>query len=381
MNRQAEGRLMYLEAARGLASIIVINHHLLIAFAPHLRKPFPRGVMFTPLFPFMNGDGAVQFFFVLSGFVLSLALMRQPLLSTMIVNCVKRIPRLIVPVGISILAGYFILKAGLIYNIEAAELSGSEWLRSFGNAQFPQHFRISFEDALRQSLFVFLVPGDFYYNSNLWTMRLEFYGSLIVFCGAYLTGRFVTPQNEWIAILVFLAATALLTLVDAPMIGFMLGALVAYIFLNKTIILWREVRIGLFLFGCALLVFQNTYITAVGSSLLLFVLSQSRWAERALSTDFGRQLGKLSFPIYLVHTLVICSVGTLAYIRATEAGYSQVTVFIIAAAVSILVTVVAAIPFVYIEAWWVKTLNSFVKQLAARLGIPPPTQKHSAKSL
>ena len=79
-----DGFIPALEAARGLAALIVALMHVsqakyalpdgqLVALLHSDRSRF--GVVFNAI---VNGHGAVIFFFVLSGFVLSLALKRQP---------------------------------------------------------------------------------------------------------------------------------------------------------------------------------------------------------------------------------------------------------------------------------------------------------------
>lgn len=67
-----ESKLTYLECARGVASVIVVFHHFTLAFLPKNTLPiWQHGIKYTPLYFFINGDGAVNFFFVLSGFVLT----------------------------------------------------------------------------------------------------------------------------------------------------------------------------------------------------------------------------------------------------------------------------------------------------------------------
>jgi peptidoglycan/LPS O-acetylase OafA/YrhL len=81
--RQQQGRLPALEGLRGLAALIVMVNHSLLATIPLLAGPYsfgpgpPRGtlqwwLMYSPLHVLWGGGEAVVVFFVLSGFVLSL---------------------------------------------------------------------------------------------------------------------------------------------------------------------------------------------------------------------------------------------------------------------------------------------------------------------
>ena len=103
------GRLVYLEAGRGIASIVVLLHHLVLAFKPKLDEAYPLGLQFTPLYVAINGGAAVSFFFVLSGFVLSLSLIQSPSRSRLATSVVKRWPRLALPAVVTLVAGCLIL--------------------------------------------------------------------------------------------------------------------------------------------------------------------------------------------------------------------------------------------------------------------------------
>ncbi|HUB75554.1 MAG TPA: acyltransferase family protein, partial [Solirubrobacteraceae bacterium] len=78
-----QGRLPALEGLRGLAALVVLVHHSLLATVPRFAGaygigPYPlRGTLewwltYSPLHVIWGGGEAVIVFFVLSGFVLSL---------------------------------------------------------------------------------------------------------------------------------------------------------------------------------------------------------------------------------------------------------------------------------------------------------------------
>lgn len=80
------GRLRALDGLRGLAALVVLLHHALLASAPQLADPYaglPQSagrlvwlLTYTPLHIVWAGPEAVVVFFVLSGFVLSLPVAR-----------------------------------------------------------------------------------------------------------------------------------------------------------------------------------------------------------------------------------------------------------------------------------------------------------------
>lgn len=361
MGKNSTQRLIYLEAARGLASIMVIFHHLSLAFVPDVLERFPGGIERTPVFALVNGGVAVKFFFILSGFVLSLGLMRQPSVDLLVTASVKRLPRLALPAGLSILAGFFILASGLNFYSEAAGLSHSTWLAGFAGANIPQvHF--TWLSAIKQSIAVFIVPDNFYYNSNLWTMRPEFLGSLLTFVVAYAAGRWINRSNIVYAALMALIGCGILLVSTENLLPFVLGAILAYAWLNYPIKVPSAYLAVMTVLSFGLMCITNSLANLVAAALLLFVLTQSSLAERILSTRAGYWLGKFSFPIYLVHALIICTIGSFFYIFSFNVWHSAWISVVVAALMTFVATFIAAIPFVMLDDWWVPTLNELVKR-------------------
>ena len=71
----SSGRIAALEGLRGLAGVVVVARHSLNAV--QMPLPLRRALLEGPLAPLLNAQGAVQLFFVLSGYVLARSLSRH----------------------------------------------------------------------------------------------------------------------------------------------------------------------------------------------------------------------------------------------------------------------------------------------------------------
>lgn len=171
-------RLIPLEASRGMAASIVIAHHFFLGFVPD----YEPSIIGRWYYVFVNGTGAVHFFFVLSGFVLCWAYFNSGDVNRLKEGFFKRLPRLAGPVLLTTIASFFLFYFGAYYFEGASKISGSTWLASFGGALRPD-FQPSLYEAIKQGLTTF-VTGYANYNINLWTMKPEFIGSIIVFMAA-----------------------------------------------------------------------------------------------------------------------------------------------------------------------------------------------------
>lgn len=359
------GRLVYLEAGRGIASVVVLLHHLILAFKPSLDDAFPRGLQLTPAYAAINGGAAVAFFFTLSGFVLSLSLIRSPSRGRLATSLVKRLPRLALPAVITLVAGCLILMAGYRHYIATAGLTGSGWLATFGNAKFPVNFVPSLVDATRNSVLVFFLGHKFYYNSNLWTMRGEYLCSLAALTGAYVVGRFI--GRKWICLVAILAGCTALLLADTglALCEFGIGMALAIVYRAWRIILPLPAAMVAVALAAGLIAADDARVEAIAAGLLLFAMTTSPGIERALSGRIGSWLGRASFPLYLVHTLVIVTIGSEVYTAAFAAAHTYWLAMAVASLVVIGVSAGVAVPLMWLDEWWVPTLNQGINRLMA----------------
>jgi peptidoglycan/LPS O-acetylase OafA/YrhL len=365
-------KFIQLEAARGIAAVIVIFHHFSLAFLPSIRLPIAAGgVQGTPAFIFLNGNGAITFFFMLSGFVLTYGFYQQPSGVGLVRAVVKRLPRLLVPASITILAGWLIFRFETPYFVLAGFDSRSEWLVGFGGSNFPEGLTPTFGSALEQIPLVFLAPGNFFYNSNLWTMFNEFYGSLLVFALSGISVALLRDRRLGVA-LIHLGLALGLSAIDPDFVDFVIGSAIAYWRANRTTpprrrqLLWAGMLVAVIGFS------GDRWIGhACASAAAMLILLNDGAAARWLSGRSGGILGLISFPIYLVHTLVILGLSSWLFIVLERAGLGRTPILLLTFAVTLGGTALTCLPLVWIEKTWVPFLNALMRRLI------PSKQRHA----
>jgi peptidoglycan/LPS O-acetylase OafA/YrhL len=131
------GKLAELDGLRGVAAVIVVAWHFAYAFLPErigIVPPFDpeAGIVGSPAFALLDGPGAVMLFFVLSGHVLPLAYFRSGRTEVVLRAVAKRWFRLVGLALIAAVGSYLLFRFGLYHYREAAAVTQSNWLGSFG---------------------------------------------------------------------------------------------------------------------------------------------------------------------------------------------------------------------------------------------------------
>ncbi|EPR37101.1 acyltransferase 3 [Desulfovibrio sp. X2] len=319
-----EKRIVFLDGIRGWAAVAVLYSHLCACFlAP--KYTFLQSKLFSFV---TDGNFAVYIFFVLSGMALSVNFFRSN--DQIIVRHLfaRRYLRLFVPIAASTLLGSFLLRTGLFYNVEAANLmGGNPWLGSF----FLKHPSMS-------ELFKFISWDVFFngkdvaaYNAVLWTMRVEFLGSLFVFSLCLL----ILPLKKYY---IFMIPVAIYVFANDFFPSFFLGMFLAKV-LDKVIEFcdrpesekYCTITSFFFIFSSMFyatfsraFVFDNPIIlrtnprTAFFAFLFILSVIMNLRLRCLFSTKLSQYLGAISFPLYLTHLLIICSFSSYLYTKISH---------------------------------------------------------------
>lgn len=320
-------KINYLDGLRGIAAINVMIMHFFIVLVPAIiysdRMPSHFGGLeqlfsSTPLGLIGAGNFSVCIFFVLSGYVLTYKYFRTKDKKIIINGAVRRYIRLFVPVFAAIILTFLLASTGVFhYYIETVMISGNNNYANYWT------FTPDIVDAVKQAIWGSFFAGEDTYNPVLWTMTVEFYGSMLVFAMALLFG---VQRTRW----TFYLAAAVLFF-NSYYFAFVIGMVLADTFNNKTsafktdnkIILSILLISGLFLGSYPVGsvtndslygflnngLFQTPKLTyhILGAGMIMYVLLNSRWLQNIFSSSVPVFLGKISYSLYLIHFLVISS--------------------------------------------------------------------------
>jgi peptidoglycan/LPS O-acetylase OafA/YrhL len=343
----SRGKLKHLEGLRGYAALAVVFSHCALSFFPslHLGPPFTEYwqlvVFNSPLAFFYSGIAAVFVFFTLSGFVLSIGFFQTLDPNRIRELFLKRYPRLMIPVVASCVLTVILQRLGAF---TALSTDLGQFLKSFYVSP------LTVDGAFFQGMFGTFFKGQAAYNFVLWTMQIELFGSLLVFFNCvFLNG--VRFRSAFYA-LECLALVYLLGNVGLYYVSFIVGMFFAQ-YRKMNIPEWAA---ALFLAGALFLGSYHpaSYMSFIevlivpnytdqlcyffaGILLLLGALYSTR-AQRFLSSKVSVFMGRISFSLYLIHSLVLASAGVFAYRLAHVYAGSDLS-----GAVSTVMTVIAAI--------------------------------------
>jgi peptidoglycan/LPS O-acetylase OafA/YrhL len=188
-------RQTHLDSLRGLAALIVVFVHYLAIFYPYTifgkqgeyrqHLSLENIIFFPPFGLLAAGHLAVCLFFILSGYVLSYSHLGESQRGHIIIaSIIKRPIRLGGLVWFTIICSSLLWHYGLFPSSEVADLTSSKpWFSDCysGNIVF-------------YNFFIDLTTSSFskgsFYNPPLWTIKIELYGSLMIYFFALVFGRF-----------------------------------------------------------------------------------------------------------------------------------------------------------------------------------------------
>ena len=382
-----KGRLVPLEALRGFAVLVIVTQHVLLAFSPATSGLLAQDRTETSMigsvwFVLMNGPAAITFCFVLSGFVLSWAVLTVGDRNRVARSFAKRLPRLAGLVAVTTVGSYLLFRYGQYHFTDAAAVSGSAWLKNFGFSGWTAEFRPDLEGALFESVATFFAPV-YTYNGLLWTMQHGLIGGLLVLAVALLLS--VSLGYRWAtagAMIVLLAAVLSYASFLFP---FLTGASLAYVLSRyrprlPMLLALPALGGGLYLLGFLLprgsytwvsqapLMAQDyaaTVLHSAGSALVIAAVLCSAGLYRRLDRRIWWALGRISFPLFLVHPLVIFSASSALYLDLSAQGTDAAALLAAMFAVSFGLSIVLSVPLAWLDSRWCGWLDETARQFFA----------------
>jgi peptidoglycan/LPS O-acetylase OafA/YrhL len=352
-------KVSYLDGIRGLAAFLVLLHHLIMAFLPavytlaptdaHWRAGWEVAYGKSILSALVNGNYAVCVFFVLSGYVLSRQYFLSERIETITSAASRRYIRLYVPVAVTLVLAYMLLKAGLFYNVPAGYVSHSgNWWSTFWITDHPE--KMLFRGLLYSTMF----QGDGFYDFSLWSISVELYGSMLVFAFLALTHH---TRNRGLWLIILLAYFGFTK--QYYYTAFLMGIALHFTkhwelrssfwnFLLSTLLLVFSLTLGALPTGMAARVIDPAWLVhdeaiifhVMGSVGLLISVLMSPRLQRFFSWRPMRFLGYISYSLYLLHVLVIGTLTSwmvlwlyprIGYMRAVGLAFTASTLVTIAA--------------------------------------------------
>lgn len=333
----------------------------------------PASLTYKKPFLFLIGDGtlAVYIFFVVSGFALSSAYFEKGDSRILTNMALRRYPRLTIPIFFSSLLFFFALKFGLNFSRPAAVLVHSEfWLGTFFN------FVPAFGDFLRFALFdvYFSYDAAHTYSPVLWTMSIELWGSMLVFGMLALFGQvYRTP--------IYLVSLVVLSLLKSPLIAFVFGIILADVYERPGFVRFTKlpgaIALSALMIGGSIAfsiyggnMYGDPRLLSLAALSLVLAIAQCSPIRGLFETAVSRFLGRISFPLYLTHLLVIVTFSSFLLVYLVNHGKS------IQAAVNYMVfatlplCIVVARAFVPIETASIRIGHRFASLFERRNSVP-----------
>ena len=338
-------KINYLHGLRGIASFIVVIGHYLLAFYPEfirgsfethqIADPILQILIYSPLRLFWNAELSVYIFFVLSSYVLSYKFFKYKDKSMVISSAIRRYVRLTVPIFVTILISWLIMILHLYSNKEVGEITGSIFLMN--SWEFAPNFVTMVKQGLWDVYFNF--DNKTSYNMVLWTMKIELFGSFMIFFIMYFFGNW---SKRYI-----LYGILLVSFLGSHYISFIYGLLISDLYYSKYYekLISDRVAVILLVVGFVFCTYGGFYfikftriVMMMGSFFVILSLTKLEWMQSLLEKRILLFLGNISFSLYLIHFLILGSFSCILYNYMFELGLSH--------NMNVLITTMISIPLI-----------------------------------
>lgn len=371
-NQGTQQPLYFLDGIRGFMALNVILCHFAVVYYPQMYfsdKAISMGgwlslFALTPLSALINGDIAVRYFFVLTGFLVGRSsfikeIQPQDILS----RCMNRYIRLFPVVCVTTILTYF----SMIFHLQRHHTIIDIAL----NGAFLTHYcdfePSAFHLLINIVLDPFIKSSD--YVAPFWTIRYEFWGYILtlIVCHILKESKF---RKIWYVIVAVLCISQL----SANYVPFILGAFVADILYNQnpdcfepyytnwihkpSFILLCFVA-GLY-FSCCPMDYTSIYsmldvvpqvtpdlVRSVGIALLLYVILYNTRIQKWFSKKIFLFFGNLSFETYALHWPIMLTLEAWLFSKFVE---------IVSYDVAALAAFAITLPVIYVSAYAMHTM-------------------------
>lgn len=362
--------LGFLDSLRGLAALTVIASHYVLSYGLFCTSEWCDGLLSdTPLHFWWDGYAAVSFFFVLSGYVLSLKSFEYSFNWRELYRywetsyaryLVMRFFRIWLPYLAILLLSAILQKNMPLYT---SEVEPSDWFWRFWNdslsiTEYVQEMDLSGWHELT------LLP-------QAWTLSIEIVVSFFVPLGILMLARFP------ILAIVFTGACLFFQNSVVFIFHFMMGIMLArYYPAIKERLGVSKVKYALLLclalcaytFRFSVPVYLEEHfdsvvpesiiwgVTAIGSALLLIVVLLNKTIQKWLLHPFLIGLGKISYSVYLLHFAILLRVTPWVFYVAQTLSKNSIVLWWVGFIATIGISIILAIPSFY----WVEQGSIFI---------------------
>ena len=385
-------RIHYLNGLRGILALIVFIHHFFYAFYPDLvfggnsteflsgKWTISRLLAYTPLNIIFNPGMAINFFFLLSGYVQSYHYIKTQDTVFLQRSFIKRYFRLVVPILSVVLLLFVFHRLHLVrnYSIPANSLS-TDWAKSM----LPDN--LGFFEMLKYA-FVDVFNGAAGYYQILWTMSTELYNSWMVIILLLVLHK---TRNKIPLLVVWVLAQCLL-MQSYYSVSFTLGLLVCELhqhsqkfnrYVSYPYTKFFCLAVGLYFASYpftgylgsteksmyAPISFFDTYphvISYVFGNLLLFLfLLYAPKIKTLLSKPLLLFFGDISFMFYLLHFLVLFSFTAWLYQKLVPHLVTSANLWVCGICSFVLITLASYLFTRWIDKPVIRLCNNYTKKI------------------
>lgn len=385
-------RVTYLNGLRGILAVIVFIHHFFYLFCPDFifggsyeafqtgKWTMSRIIAYSPLNILYNPGMAINFFFLLSGYVQSFHYFKTQDLVFIQRSFLKRYFRLVLPTLAVVILVFICHQTKLINkNFFPYNSLSADWIKSM----MPDN--LGFFAAFKYGFTCFFNGNSAYYQV-LWTMPIELYNSLMVLIMLMVTHRLKNSLPLfllWLLIQIFL-------LQSFYSVSFTIGLMIARLdvqsekfksVFSSRLLKWIFLVVGLYFSSYPftgyelasnlslyrLISFFDTFphviSYVIGNTLLFIVIINATTVKNIFSRPILLLLGNISFMFYLIHFLVLFTFSGWCYQSLVPYLISSANITITGFLSFVLITLISYVLNKYIDVPVVKYCNVYTHKL------------------